>query len=95
VFAGFLILPFSAFVAFVTLVGAEVAGRRGPRLVWPFACSSLFALVALFPLPAASEIGMWLFMASMVVLWSAGLGTVIGGLLARAAIAGVRRIRSR
>jgi high-affinity K+ transport system ATPase subunit B len=82
-------------VAFITLVSAEVAGRRRPRLIWPFACSSLIAVVALFPLSAASEIGMWLFMTSMVVLWSAAIGTVIGGLLARAAIAGVRRIRSR
>ena len=94
-FAGFLILPFSAFVAFIMLVGAEVAGRSRPRLIGPFACSSLIAVVALFPLPAASEIGIWLFMTSMVVLWSGAIGTVIGGLLARAAIAGVRRIRSR
>jgi hypothetical protein len=93
--AGFLILPFSALVAFITLVGAAVARRNRPRLIWPFAFSSLMAVLAFFPLPATTEIGVWLFTTSIVVLWSGAIGTVIGGLLARAAMAGVRRIRSR
>jgi hypothetical protein len=89
-FVGFLILPCSALVAFVTLVGAAILGRNRPRLIWPFAFSSLIAVLAAFPLPPAKEFGMWLFTTSMVVLWSAAIGTVIGGLFARAVI----RLRS-
>lgn len=92
---GFLILPFSALVAFITLVGAEVAGRTRPRLLVPFACSSLIAVLAFFPPPAASEIGLWLFTTSVVVLWMGAIGTVIGGWFARVAIAVIRRNRSR
>jgi hypothetical protein len=92
---GFLILPFSALVAFVTLIGAALLGRNRPRLIWPFAFSSLIAILAAFPLPPANEIGMWIFTTCMVVLWSGAIGTVIGGLFARAAIACIRRIRSR
>jgi high-affinity K+ transport system ATPase subunit B len=69
--------------------------RNSPRLIWPFAFSSLIAVFAFFPLPAATVDGLWLFTISLVVLWSGAIGTVIGGLLARAAVAGVRRIRSR
>jgi hypothetical protein len=94
-FAGLLILPFSALVAFITLVGAALARRNRPRLIWPFAFSSLIAVLAFFPPPAANEIGFWLFATSMVVFWSGAIGTVIGGPLARAAIAAIRRIRSR
>lgn len=93
--SGILILPFSAVVAFITLVAAAVARRGRPRLIWPFAFSSLVAGLTFFSLPAADEIGFWLFTISMVVLWSAAIGTVIGALLARAAIAGIGRIRSR
>lgn len=91
--AGFIVLPFSALVAFITLVGAAVARRGRPRLVWPFAFSSLVAVPPVFALPAAEEIGFWLFAVSLVVLWSAAIGTVVGAALARLAIAGVRRIR--
>ena len=95
-FSGILILPFSALVAFITVAGAAVAGRERPRLIWPFAFSSLVAVLVLFSLPAAaSEVGFWLFTISMVVLWSAAIGTVIGALLARATIAGIRWIRLR
>ena len=90
-----LILPLSALVAFFTVVGAAIARRERPRLIWPFAFSSLAAVLAFFPLPAATEIGFWLFGISSVVLWSAAIGTVIGALLARAAVAGIRRITSR
>ena len=94
-FAGFLILPFSALVAFIALVGAAVARRNRPRLIWPFAVSSVMAVLAFFSPPAGSQIGLWLVTTSIVVLWSGAIGTVIGAGIARAAIAGVRRIRSR
>jgi hypothetical protein len=83
-------------VALITVGGAAFAGRERPRLIWPFAFSNLVAVLLLSPLPAGdSEIGSWLFTISMVVLWPAAIGTVIGALLARAAIAGLRWIRSR
>ena len=91
-FLGFLVFPFSALVAFITLVGAAVSGRQRPRLIWPFAISSLMAVPAIFSLPAAEDIGFWLFAASAVVLWSAAIGTVVGASLARAAIAAFRWI---
>jgi hypothetical protein len=94
-FAGILILPFSALVAFITVTGAAVAGRERPRLIWPFAFSSLVAVLAYFSWPAATEIGFWLFATGTVVLWSPAIGTVIGALLARAVLAAIRRIRSR
>lgn len=94
-FAAVLILPFSALVAFVTVAGAAVAGRERPRLIWPFALSSLVAVLVLSLPPEASDVGFWLFTIGMVVLWSAAIGTVIGGLLARAAIVVIRRIISR
>jgi hypothetical protein len=94
-FSAFLILPFSALVAFITLIGAALFGRSKPRLIWPFAISSLLAVSALFSMPRASEIEVWLFEMVMVVPWSAGIGTLIGAILARVTIATVRLIKSR
>jgi alpha-beta hydrolase superfamily lysophospholipase len=94
-FAGFLILPFSALVAFITLLVAAVAGRQRPRLFWPFAFSSLAAIVVLYWPPSAAEIGVWIATVSMVVLWSSAIGTIIGALLARGAIVTGRWIKSR
>ena len=93
--SGFLILPFSALVAFIALVVAAVSGRARPRLIWPFAFSSLVALAALYLPPPATEVGVWLFTTIMVVFWSAGIGTVIGALLAWVIIKAMGRIRSR
>lgn len=90
-----LILPFSALVALLAVAGTALGGRESPRLIWPFAVSSLLAVPIFFPLPAATEVGTWLSQVALTLLWAAGIGTVIGGLLARGAIAAVRWIRSR
>ena len=94
-FSAFFILPFSALVAFIALVSAALLGRSKPRLIWPFAVPSSLAVPALFSMPKASEIGVWLFEIVMVVLWSAGIGTLIGAMLWRATIAVFRLIKSR
>jgi hypothetical protein len=94
-FAGFLILSFSALVALITLLMAAVASRQRPRLIWPFAFSSLVATVVLYWPPVAAEIGVWIWTVTMVVLWSSAIGTIAGALLARGAIATGRWIKSR
>ena len=91
--------PLSGKAALVTggsrSIGAAIARRNRPRLVWPFAVSSVMAVPAFFPPPAGSQIGLWLATTTIVVFWSGAIGTVIGAWIARAVIAGVRRIRSR
>ena len=89
----FLIPPFNALVALITLVGAALLGRRKPRLIRPFTVSTLLAIPAPFSMTRASEVGIWLFESVVVVLWLAVIGIVIGAILARATIAAVRQIR--
>ena len=69
-----LILPFSAIVAFATLIWAAKAERPAPRLIWPCAVSTL---------PEPSEVGLWLF-ALCALAVPAAIGTIIGGVTARA-----------
>lgn len=93
-FSGILILPFSACVAFITLLGTAIAGRERPRLILPFAFSSLLAVMAFHSLPATG-FGRWLFETSIMVLWPSAIGTVVGAVLARMVLAAVRRMKSR
>ena len=78
-----LILPFSAMVAFATLVWAAATKRTAPRLIWPCVMSTLAAALLFLRPPARSEIGMWMF-ALFALAVPAAVGTVIGGATARA-----------
>ena len=83
-FSAFLVLPASAVIAFATLVGVAIAGRAAPRLVWPWAFSTLVAALVLLRAPESSALALWLF-ALFNLAFSAALGTVIGGLAAKVA----------
>jgi len=88
-FSAILILPFSAIVAFATLIGAAIVRRSAPRLIWPCAFSTLAAALMILRLPAPSALVMWLF-ALFALAVSAAIGTVVGGVTARAILAAIR-----
>ena len=81
-FSALLILPFSAMIAFATVVGAAIANRSAPRLIWPWAFSTSVAALAFLKLPEIPALGLWLF-ALFAIAFPAAFGTVIGGLAAR------------
>jgi hypothetical protein len=90
----FLILPFSAIVAFATLIGAAIAGRPAPRLIWPCAFSTLGGSLPILRVPEPAALGMWVF-ALFALAFSAAIGTVVGAAVARLVIAAVRRRKHR
>ena len=87
-----LILPLSAIVAFATLVGAALAGRPAPRLLWPCAVSTLAAALVFLRPPEPAALAFWLF-ALVQLAFSAAIGTVLGGVAARVLIGAVRAHR--
>jgi hypothetical protein len=87
-FSTILILPFSAIVAFATLVGAAIAKRSMPRLIWPCAFSTLAAALVFLRLPEPSALGLWVFTLFGLAV-SAAIGTVIGGVTARVLITAI------
>jgi hypothetical protein len=82
-FSAFLVLPVSALLSFATLVVAARNERPRPRLVWPWAFSTVAAAVVFLRFPGLDMLAMWLF-ALFGIAFSAALGTVAGGLAARA-----------
>ena len=87
-----LVLPFSAIVAFVTLIVAAMVGRPVPRLIWPCAFSVVAATLLLLRFPEPATLVMWLF-ALFALAFSAAIGTVIGGVAARRIAAAIRARR--
>ena len=85
-FSIFLILPFSAIVAFAALIGAAIAKRSAPRLIGPFAFSVLIAALVFLGVPEPSVPGLWSLMLFQMA-FSAAIGTIIGGVAARVMIA--------
>ena len=90
-FSTILILPFSAIVTFATLIGAAVAKRPTPRLIWPCLFSTLVGAVVFLRLPDLSVLGLRIF-AVFAMAFSAAIGSVLGGAVARRMIA-ARRAR--
>jgi hypothetical protein len=88
-FSAFLILPFSAIVAFVTVTGAAMAKRPAPRLIWPWAFSTLAAALVFLRLPGLSDLGFWLWIL-LSMAFSAAIGTVIGGVTGKALMRAIR-----
>lgn len=80
-----LILPFSAIVAFATLIWVAKAERPTPRLIWPCAISTLAAALLFLRPPEPSEMGLWFF-ALFALAVPAAIGTILGGVTARAII---------
>ncbi len=91
-FSSILIVPFSALVAFVALVGAAIARRPEPRLIWPFAVSTLVGGFVFLRLPDASPLGLWA-MALFGLAFAAAIGTVAGGAAARLGMAAIRKLK--
>ena len=89
-----LILPFAAIVAFATLLGAAVAKRARPRLVWPFAFSTFAVALVFLQRPEASMLGYWILAFIMLGLWAAA-GTAIGAIAARMILAAANFLRRR
>lgn len=81
-FSVVLVLPLSAVVAFAALVWAAATGRSRPRLIWPFALSTLFAATVFMGSPTTSTALLWFFSLLVVAMWAA-FGTVVGALIAK------------
>jgi hypothetical protein len=91
-FSAILILPFSALVAFATLILAAIAKHPPPRLIWPCAFSTLAAGIMLLRLPELSALGLWVFTLFWMAFFAA-IGTVIGAAGARLGIAAICSLR--
>lgn len=82
-FSAFLVLPLGADLSVATLIVADRVERPRPRLLWPWAVSTVAAAFVFLQPPGFDMLGMWLF-ALFGMAFSAALGTVVGGLGARA-----------
>jgi hypothetical protein len=89
-----LILPLSAMVAFIAVVGAASFAQPRPRLIWPFAISTFAAIPFALRLPSAAEIEFWAFVLLGLAPLSA-VGTVIGAQVAKIVIKLVSSMSSR
>jgi len=90
-FSIILVLPYAALVAFGALTGAALAKRPRPRLIWPFAFSTILAAAAFLRLPDLAAWGYALPTLILLALWAA-FGTIIGAMAARIVIAAARRL---
>jgi len=90
-FSVILAFPFSALIAFMTLIGVAFAKRSGPRLVWPFAFSLILAASEFVGWPKMAELGLWFLGLALVALWAA-LGTVFGAFAAKLTTSAARRL---
>jgi hypothetical protein len=81
-FSVVLILPFSALVACATVVWAGAIGRVRPRLIWPFAFSTLCAAATFVGLPEHSRALFWVAMFIVVATWAA-FGIILGALFGK------------
>jgi hypothetical protein len=89
-----LVFPFGALLAFAVALIAAIAQKPRPRLVWPFAVSTILTASAFVgPLEMAKP-GYWALGFALVALWAA-LGTVAGATIAKLTIATARRLMSR
>ena len=77
-----LILPLRALVACATVVWAGATGRFRPRLILPFAFSTLCAAAIFLGPPAPSSALLWVAMLFVVAMWAA-FGTIIGALFGK------------
>jgi len=89
-----LILPFAAIVAFATLLVAVAAKRSRPRLVWPFAFSTIAVAPVFLGPPKMAELSYWILAFIMLALWAA-FGTIIGATTAKMVIAAANFLRQR
>ena len=80
-----LVLPFSALIAFTTLIGFALAKRSRPRLLWPFAFATIWAACEFVGPPEMARLGFWFLGLTIVVLWAA-FGTVFGAFAAKLTI---------
>jgi hypothetical protein len=88
-FSIILVFPFSALIAFTTLIGATLAKRPKPRLMWPFAFSTILAASEFVGPPEMARLGFWFLGLALVALWAA-FGTVLGALAAKLTITATR-----
>jgi hypothetical protein len=84
-----LVFPFSAVMAFITLIGVTLAKRSRPRLVWPFAFSAILAASKFVGQPEMARLGFWFLGLALVAFWAA-FGTVLGASVAKLTISGTR-----
>ena len=89
-----LVLPFAALVAFTTLIVVALTNRSKPRLIWPFAFSTISASVVFLQTPDVEALGYWLIGFGLLALWSA-FGTLIGAMAAKMGIAAAKLLQSR
>lgn len=88
-FSIILVFPFSALIAFTTLIGVSFAKRSRPRLVWPFAFSTILAASEFVGPPEMARLGFWLLGLALVALWAA-FGTLFGAFAAKLTIFATR-----
>lgn len=92
-FSVILVLPFAVVVALATCIGAAVASRSRPLLIWPFAVSVILSAPVFVGVPQADTFGFWSMAMLGLAVWAA-VGTVMGSLVARLTIYVARHLRS-
>jgi len=93
-FSIILVLPISALTAFAILIGVAIAKRSKPRLVWPFAFSTIVAASEFVGPPEMARLGYWFLGLALVALWAA-FGTIAGALAAKLMTSATRWLLSR
>lgn len=91
-FSVVLILPFAALVALATLLVAAALKRQKPKLVWPFAVSTLAVIPIFLRFPDADTLVLWIFSVLWLAVWAA-FGTIIGAVIAKLVIAATRLLQ--
>lgn len=84
-FSTIIVFPFSALIALTTLIDVHLAKRSRPRLLWPFAFSTILAAFEFVGPPEMARLGFWFLGLALVALWAA-FGTVFGAFAAKLAI---------
>lgn len=83
------VFPFSVSIAFTILIGITLAKRSRPRLVWPFAFSTILAASEFVGTPEMARLGFWFPGLALVALWAA-FGTIFGAFAAKRTISAIR-----
>ncbi|PNU04760.1 hypothetical protein A8V01_18555 [Novosphingobium guangzhouense] len=92
-FSVILVLPIAALIAFITCIVAAVASHSRPRLIWPCALSVLLTAPIFVAFPSDALFGVWAMTLFGLSIWAA-MGTVIGALFAKLAVAVTRLFRT-
>ncbi|UVO52197.1 hypothetical protein M0208_17385 [Sphingomonas sp. SUN019] len=92
-FSGILIIPMSAIITALFIIGTAIFSRREPGFRLPFVTSFLLGVAFLQPwhVTSMAQAGMVVLMLTMICLWAAA-GCIIGAIPALIAVAIAKKI---